>query len=40
MSKQFPNDKRSRYPSQDEPAIDRAKLFIDHDRNSQSKKLD
>jgi len=42
MTKNFPYDKRSRYPSLhngDEPAIDRAKLFIDNDRSMESRKL-
>jgi len=42
LTKQLPFDKRSRYPSlhtKQEPAIDRAKLFIDKDRTMASRKL-
>ena len=43
MTKNFAYDKRSRYPSllkKEEPAIDRAKLFIDKDRSLKSRKLE
>ena len=43
MTKNFPYDKRSRYPSllkKEESPIDRAKLFIDKDRSMKSRKLD
>jgi hypothetical protein len=43
MTKNFPYDKRSRYPSMvngEEPSIDRAKLFIDKNRAMASRKLD
>lgn len=43
MTKNFAYDKRSRYPSmlkKEEPAIDRAKLFIDKDRSMKSRKLE
>ena len=42
MTKNFPTDKRGRYPSMvngEEPAIDRAKLFIDKNRAMKSRKL-
>jgi hypothetical protein len=43
MTKNFPTDKRGRYPSMvtgEEPAIDRAKLFIDKNRSMKSRKLE